>query len=306
MGRRPPRSRPAEPPQASSRRIIRYRPIPPARPPAMPLLAGRRSAQPAVGQRDDPAQGGEDRAKPDPRHERVVIGPQHPAALTVRVAERQIKIAEAVGRDRGVGGLAARDRIPAALGVEGHRRAAGPLDDDLRALGVIIGDVRLGHPDKAQGAAGDLQTCRRHARSRSARCAMRSRRRPRRSARRPRNGRSRTPKCRAANGETGARRCPGGSFATPLRSARSVSTPSIAQTASAMPANAAGGASRLKTKTINGASSAPMTRRRKPAQRRFQIAAPPCERPGRSPSRRSPGRGSGQRSRRRIAGRPTA
>ena len=63
---------------------------------------------------------------------------------------------------------------------------------------------------------------------------------------------------------------PRGCFATPLLSARSVNTPSIAQAASAIPANAAGGAVRSKAKTITGASSAPITagaRRRRAARR---------------------------------------
>src|SRR6266404_9732414 len=114
-------------------------------------------AQPAVAERDQPAQGGEDRAKPDPRNQRVVIGPQHPAALAVRIAERQIEVRQPIGGDRGVCRLAAGYGIPAPLGIESKGSGADPFDDDLSALRMIIGDVPFGYPDKPEGPTGDLQ-----------------------------------------------------------------------------------------------------------------------------------------------------
>src|SRR6202022_4661498 len=114
-------------------------------------------AQAPIDQRGEADQGSEDGAEPDPRNERVIVCPQHPAALAVGIAERQIEVAETVGGDGGVRGLAARHRILATLGGEGNWRAAGSLDDDLGALDMIVRDLAFGDADKTQCSPGDLQ-----------------------------------------------------------------------------------------------------------------------------------------------------
>src|SRR4029077_1113135 len=107
---------------------------------------------------DEAAQSREDGAEPDPRNKRVVICPQHPAALAVGIAERQIEGCETIGGNRSIRGLAACHRILATLRVEGQCRATGPLDNDLGALDMIVRNLALGDADKAQPTPRDLQT----------------------------------------------------------------------------------------------------------------------------------------------------
>ncbi len=76
-----------------------------------------------VAQADDAAERHDHAADPDPRNQRLPVGPDRPAALGVGIAQRDVKVGEQVGADRRHAGGLLLQREEAPLGMHDRRPA---------------------------------------------------------------------------------------------------------------------------------------------------------------------------------------